>query len=213
MAELKLDARPRTLIGRKVRQLRTQGLVPVVVYGKTQEPINLQVTVRGLDRALQHGGLSQLVEVNVEGGATHNILVREVQRDPVTKHYLHADFYAVNMLEMQEVSISVVSVNRPENVVAGLMIFQALDSVEIRALPADIPASIEVNISRLDLEHPITIADLPSIPGVEYLNDPEEHVFTMITTRVVEEEEEEVEEVSVEPEVVGKGKQEEEEEE
>jgi hypothetical protein len=66
-------------------------------------------------------------------------------------------------------------------------------------------------VTRLDLETPITVADLPAIPGVEYVDDPEESIFTMIMTRVEEEEEVE-EEVSVEPEVLPKGKQDEEEE-
>src|SRR5688572_668840 len=102
MPDLKMSAKPRQLTGRKVRQLRRQGLVPVVVYGKTQEPVNLQVSARQLESIMMHGGISQLVQLEVEGGATHNVLVREVQRHPVTRNFLHADFYAVDMMEKQE---------------------------------------------------------------------------------------------------------------
>ena len=91
MADLKLDAQPRTLTGRKVRQLRTQGLVPVVVYGNNQPPVNLQVNARSLELALQHGGFSQLVQVNVQGGGTHNVLVREIQRHPTSHAFVHVD--------------------------------------------------------------------------------------------------------------------------
>jgi len=91
MAELKLDAQPRTLTGRKVRQLRTQGLVPVVVYGNNQPAVNLQVSSRNLETTLHHGGFSQLVQVNVQGGGTHNVLVREIQRHPTSHAYLHVD--------------------------------------------------------------------------------------------------------------------------
>jgi large subunit ribosomal protein L25 len=214
MSELKLNAQPRQVIGRKVRQLRREGLVPVVVYGQNQTPVNLQVNERQLELTMQHGGISQLVQVVVDGGATHNVLVREVQRHPVSHHYLHADFYAVNMNEKQEVSVPVVSNGEPDALATGLMVLQALDAVHISALPADIPASIEVDITKLDPDTPITIADLPAMPGVEYLGDPGEHLFTMIATRVQEEEEEApTEEEMVEPELVARGREDEEEEE
>ena len=90
---------------------------------------------------------------------------------------------------------------------------QPLDSVDIRALPADIPAVIEVDITDLDLDNPVTIADLPAIEGVEYVGEPEEPVFNMIAMRVEEEEEEEIEEEITEPEVLVRGRQEDEEEE
>lgn len=215
MPELKMTARPRQVTGRKVRRLRQQGWVPVVVYGKDQAPVNLQVSARQLELTLMHGGISQLVQVEVEGGATHNVLVREVQRHPVTRNFLHADLYAVNMSEKQEVSVPVTSVGRPEALAAGLMVLQALDSVTIRALPSDIPGVIEADITHLSPEHPITVGDLPSLPGVEYVADPAEHVFSMIATRaaVEEEEAEEVEEEMAEPEVVRRAREEEEEEE
>lgn len=215
MSELKMSAQPREITGRKVRQLRVQGLVPVVVYGKTQAPIHLQVNARELELVMQRGGISQLVRVAVDGGVTHNVLVREVQRHPVSHNYLHADLYAVNMNEKQEVSVPVVGVGRPEALVTGLMMLQSLDSVLISALPSDIPGSVEVDVTALDVEKPITISDLPTLPGVEYLNDPGEHLFSMIATRVQEEEEEEEvgEEEMAEPEVVGRGREDEEEDE
>lgn len=210
MSELKLDAQPRTLTGRKVRQLRAQGLVPVVVYGKDQVPVQLQVVARQLDTTLHHGGFSQLVTVNVQGGGIHNVLIREVQRHPVTNRFTHADFYAVNMSEKQHVSVPVSGVGKPAALATGLMVLQGMDMVEIRALPADIPASIEVDITALSPDTPITIANLPKLPGVEYVSEADGNIFTMIETRVSQEEEAPIDETA-EPEVVSRGKQEEEE--
>ena len=209
MSELKLEAQPRTMTGRKVRQLRAQGLVPVVVYGKNVAPINLQVNSRSLESILHHGGSSQLVKVAVDGGATHNVLIREVQRHPYNKQYTHADFYAVNMAEKQHVSVPIVGHGKPVGMATGLMVLQALDSVEISALPADIPAAIEVDLSPLDLEVPILVSHLPAVKGVEYLTDVHEHVFSLIATRGEAEEAAPTEEIA-EPEVVARGKQEEE---
>lgn len=203
MADITLSAQPREITGRKVRQLRNLGLIPVVVYGKTQAAKNLQVQERLLDRGLHSGGASRLVQVDVEGGDHYNVLIRSVHRHPVSHRLLHADFYAVNMTEKQRVNISVTPVGKPASLVTGLMIFQNMDSVEVEALPADIPSAIEIDVSELSLEKSITIADLPIIAGVTYVPEPHEHVFTMMQTR--EEEILEVEEPT-EVEVVAKGK-------
>jgi large subunit ribosomal protein L25 len=127
---------------------------------------------------------------------------------------MHVDLYAVNMAEKQHASVPVVSTGKPAALVGGLMVLQAHDVVEIQALPADIPASIEADITALDLERPITIADLPQLPGVTYLGDEDEALFTLIAPRAAAvEEEEEVAEEMAEPEVVGRGEEDEEEEE
>lgn len=207
MSDLNLEAKPRTLTGRKVRQIRSQGFVPVVVYGKTQEPINLQVTSRALERALHHGAHSQLVQVNVDGGESYNVLLREIQRHPVSRAFLHVDLYAVNMLEKQEVTVQVVGTGEPTELTSGFMVLQPMDSVTVSALPADIPASIEVDITPLSLEHPITVADLPSVEGVEYVDDPSETIFTLVAARVEEEELEAPTGEDAEPEVLGQGKE------
>lgn len=213
MAELKLEAQPRTVTGRKVRQLRSQGLVPVVVYGNSQPAVNLQVNARSLELLMHHGGFSQLVEVNVEGGGTHNVLVREIQRHPITHNYVHVDLYAVDMTEKQHANVPIVRTGKPTAMEAGLMVLQATETVSIEALPADIPANIEVDITALELERPITVADLPQLAGVTYLSGEDEALFTMMAPRVaeVEEEVEEVEE-GAEPELVGSDEEEGEEE-
>jgi len=217
MSNLTLNAQPRELTGRKVSQLRTQGLVPVVVYGRGQEPAVLQVNARSFNDVLHAGGISQLVELVVDGGKVQNVLVRELQHHPVKNNVIHADLYAVSMTEKQQVDISVVAVNEPEALVAGLMMLQAMDQVSIEALPANIPASIEIDVTQLDMDRAITVADLPQVEGVTYLSEADESVFIMVTTRTeesLEEEELAVEgEEMIEPEVMTRGKDEEEEEE
>ncbi len=206
MANLQLSAESREVTGRKVKQLRAQGIVPVVVYGATQEPLNLQVDERTFERALHAGGATQLVEVTVQDGKMHNVLVREVQRHPVNHRPIHADFYAVNMLEKQQVFVPIHSVGEPAALVAGVMVLQALDQVELEALPASIPAQIEIDITDLTLEQAVLVSDLPQIEGVEYLTSGDEVVFNMIAIRMEEEEEEEEELLDgelAEPELVG----------
>lgn len=211
MAELKLAAQPRTLIGRKVRQLRTQGLLPVVVYGKKiQDATSLQVETRSFERILHAAGHSQLVTIAVDGGATHNVLIREVQHHPVTHIPTHVDFYAVDMSEKQQVAIPVHATGKVAIMEAGLMVLQSLDTVTVEALPANIPANVEVDITNLTMETPVTVGDLPVIEGVAYVNDPDESIFMLIATRggAQEASDEAEDETSAEPELVSRGREE-----
>lgn len=213
MSELKLEANRRELTGRKVGQLRRQGLVPVVVYGNVKQPVNLQVDSKLLERVLHSGGDTRLVEVVVSDGGRHNVLVKDVQREPVGHRLLHADFYAVNMAEKQHVAVPLVATGKPLGLTAGLMVLKLHEAIHIEALPADIPGEIEIDISPLNLERPITVADLPQVKGVSYVDDLEEVLFNLQTTREEVSEEAEAAEAAAEPEVVKKGKQPDEEEE
>jgi large subunit ribosomal protein L25 len=210
MDELKLVADRRELTGRKVGQLRRQGLVPVVVYGNVKQPVNLQVDIKMLERMLHAGGDTRVVEVTVSDGGKHNVLVKNVQREPVGHRLLHADFYAVNMSEMQRVTVPLVATGKPAGMTTGMMVLKLHEAIHIEALPADIPGEIEVDVSPMTMERPITIADLPKVKGVSYVDDPEEVLFNLQLTR--EEVAEEAAATEAEPEVVKKGKQTDEEE-
>ncbi len=218
MSVLKLSASPRTITGRKVRRLRPEGLVPVVIYGGGDAPRNAQVEVSEFEKVLSEGGNSQLVEVDLAGD-DYNVLVREVQRHPVRHNLLHADLYTVNMTETQQVSVPLVTIG-VRDFGADLVMVQSMDSVEIEALPADIPAQIEVDVARLETPDspPITVADLPDMPGVLYISDAEEPICSLILSRAAVSEEEMEEEAElvdpdVEPEVIGRGREDEEAEE
>jgi large subunit ribosomal protein L25 len=205
MSELRIDAQLRDVTGHKVKHLRKQGIVPVVIYGQDRQPINAQVDSMRLDRLIQIGG-TQLIELTMTDGGLHNVLIREVQRHPVRRNPTHVDFYSVNMLVKQQVRVSVVSVGHVSGAGAGMVLLQAFSDVEIEALPADIPAHIEVDISILDgvdTTH-ITVADLPVMAGITYLDDPEEIVFSLVASRAEIEADEEAAADSVEPEIVGR---------
>ncbi len=205
MSELRIDAQLRDVTGHKVKHLRKQGIVPVVIYGQDRQPINAQVDSVRLDRLIQVGG-TQLIELTMTDGGLHNVLIREVQRHPVRRNPTHVDFYSVNMLVKQQVRVSVVSVGHVSGAGSSMVLLQAFSDVEIEALPADIPAHIEVDISILDgvdTTH-ITVADLPVMAGISYLDDPEEIVFSLVASRAEIEADEEAAADSVEPEIVGR---------
>jgi large subunit ribosomal protein L25 len=212
MSELRLEADRRVITGRKVKQLRQQGLIPVVVYGNVAEPVNLQVDSRQLDSVLHSGGATQLIAVDVKGGGKHNVLVKDIQREPVSRHILTVDLYAVNMREKQRVTVPLIAKGKPIGMAAGLMLLQAHEMIHIEALPADIPAEIEIDVTPLTADGAITVADLPALKGITYADHADEVLFTLYMTRGAEAEEAVAEEeAAAEPEVVKRGKQTEEE--
>ncbi len=208
MSTITLDAQIRDMKAGKPEQLRRQGIIPVTIYGKRQQPVSLAVMERNLETALSHGGATKLVEVNIQNGGKHSILINAVQRHPVTHRLMHADFHAVAMDEKQRVSVPVEGVGKPLALSSGLMVLQNHDALTVEVLPADIPGVIEVDLTHLGLEHPIRASDLPTLPGVRYLIDPEEHIFAMVHTRAEAEEGAE-EAAGAEPELVRRLKEEE----
>ncbi|MFN8445663.1 MAG: 50S ribosomal protein L25 [Caldilineaceae bacterium] len=210
MTKLKLDAEKREATRARVKPLRATGMVPVVVYGKGIESQNLQIAERNLSHVLTHGGTSQLVELNVAGGPMQNVLVREVQRHPVHHRLLHVDLYAVRMDEKQKVEVPINGVGKPLAMASDVMVLQNRESILIEALPVDLPTVIEVDITGLSLEHAILVSNLPNLPGVTYLADENEHVYSMLPVGAGADEKA-GEGATAEPEVVKKGKQDEEE--
>jgi large subunit ribosomal protein L25 len=208
MSKLVLDAQPRQVEAKKARHLRNEGLIPAIAYGPGKTPVSLVVEEKALESALRHGGSSQLIEVHVSDGTMHNVLVREVQREPIYHRAMHVDMYLVRMDQKQQVSVPLLTVGKPTALVTGLMVLQTHELIEIEALPADIPATIEVDITNLSDEHPITTRDLPKLSGISYLSDPEEILITMVSSQAGSDEEAAAADaaVSAEPEVVKKGK-------
>ena len=98
MSDFVIEAEPRTIVGKKVKGLRSQGLVPVVVYGPRIEPISLQMNERVLDSTLRRAGGTNLIDIKINGD-THTVLARDVQRDVLKGNILHADFFAVEGLQ------------------------------------------------------------------------------------------------------------------
>ncbi|MCS7220847.1 MAG: 50S ribosomal protein L25 [Anaerolineae bacterium] len=209
MATIELRAQPRSLIGRKVRQLRRQGLVPAVVYGRNTPTLTIQVEENALERVLRRAGFTHLINLQIESDGSPvsaMVLVREVQRHPIRRNLLHVDFYRVVMTEKLRVEVPIRLVGEAPVVATGAMLIQNLDAIEVECLPADIPEVIQVDVSGLtDPSQSISVADLVVPPKVTVLSDPKA-VVVSVAYAAGEEEVEEAEEEMAEPEVMAKGK-------
>ncbi len=214
MADFTLQAQYRTITGKKVGQLRRDGFVPMTVYGPNTSPVNLQVPYRPLEVLLARAGGTNLVTVAVEGGETYTVLVREVQRNVITRRMLHVDLFALDLTAKLKTDIPVRYVGESPAVQAKLgVLITGPSSLHVELLPSALVEYIEIDISSLKtVTDAIYVSDLNLGDGITVLNDPEELLARVSQTSAARSEIEESldDNTSVEPEVISKGKAEEE---
>jgi large subunit ribosomal protein L25 len=212
MEQVELKTQKREVLGKKVKSLRREGLIPAVLYGHETESVPLQVEERELNRVLAQAGGHRLIALKVGRSRKRQMaLARDVQWDVISGKPLHVDFYAVVMTEKITTAVPLVLVGEaPAADRVGAMVLQGLDEVEIECLPGDLIEAIEVDLSGLEeIDQAIYVKDLPVPPTVEILTDTEETVarVTWAAAEVVEEEEV-VPVAPEEVEVIAKGKEE-----
>ena len=133
----KLKAAVRTITGRKVRQLRRDGIMPSSVYGHGMEPISIQVSDKEFEAIFAHAGESSLVDL-VMGDKTLPVLFRNPQYHPVTGMLSHIDCYKVNLKEKIVTMVPIEFVGESAAVKAGKVLVEVTNEVEIEALPTDL---------------------------------------------------------------------------
>ncbi|HEX2623550.1 MAG TPA: 50S ribosomal protein L25 [Phototrophicaceae bacterium] len=212
MADFSIEAQPRSITGKKVSQVRNQGLVPGTIYGPKSQPVSIQVPYRPLEIALTKAGGTNLIDLVVEG-KTRTVLAREVQRDPIKRTIRHIDFYEVDLLSKIRTSVPLHFVGESPVVAQkrGVLITGPA-AITIEVLPTKLLHVIEVDLSSLkNLGDSVTVADLKLGDDIHIVDDPEEMLAKVIQTSAARSEEDEAAELgSAEPEVITKGKGEEE---
>ncbi len=209
-----LDAQPRTIVGKKVSQLRTQGLVPAVIYGTHIQPISVQIPYRPLQVALAKAGGTSLIDISV-GKDTQTVLARHVQRDVMNGSILHVDFLALDMNARIQTEVPVHFVNESPAVNQRVgVLLQGVNTLTIEALPRDLINRVEVDISSLkEMGDSIHVRDLNVPSAVTIIAEADEMVVRVTPLPTVTEDEAVTTEGgAAEPEIVARGKAEEEDE-
>ena len=175
---------------RAARRMRREGLVPAIVYGKDRDPVSVTVASHALSAALRtEAGLNAVINLDVDGDGVLTV-AREIQRHPVRGHITHLDFIKVSLDEEIQADVAIEFLGTPIGVLEeGGVAETVATSVLIRALPTEIPSSIEMDIEPLAIGDTLKISDLPVIEGVEYLEDAERPIVTILAPRKIEEEE------------------------
>lgn len=188
MAEVKLNAKKRASIGKgSARKARAASRVPAIVYGRGMEPTPIEVDRREFVAALQtDAGMNVLLEIQLDGSST-TALTRELQTDPVRGTLLHADFVKVDLTVEIEVEVPVHLVGEAAGTKEGGVLEQPLFTVQVRCLPADVPESVDADISGLNIGDSLSVASLVTTGKFEILTDPEA-VIAAVAAPISEEE-------------------------
>lgn len=184
-----VSAEPREIVGKKVSGLRRQGILPAVVYGHGKPSQAIQLDARSFDELRRTTTRNSIVDLKIGGGRATPVLLQGIAEHPVRRHPIHVDFYVVKMTEELAVDVPVNHIG--ESVAATRMggtLLHLRESVSVRALPADLPSAVDLDISALEsFEAVLHVSDLVVPAGVTVLTDPEEPLARVQPPRVEEE--------------------------
>ena len=187
MPPITLQASPRTVMGKHVKQLRRAGLVPGVIQGHQLSPQRIQIPVKDVERVARQAGSSARVELHVEGETRgRNVVVRSVSHDVLSGVPTHVDLYQVRMDEpmLAEVPIHLTG-EAPAVTMENGILLSMIAHVRVRALPAHMPAAIAADVSGLaHVDDAIHVRDLHVPAGVEVVTDPDEMVAKVNAPRI-----------------------------
>jgi large subunit ribosomal protein L25 len=162
----------RTIKGKEVKKLRRQGLTPGIIYGPVVDtPLPVSVETKAIDRMYRDLGSSVLIDLTLDG-ATYVVYMREVDINRIARQPLHAEFYAPNLREPISASVPLGFAGEPG--IAGGVLTHGHESLFLRGLPEQLPATIEVDLSVLvELEQSLYVRDAVIPEGIELLTDPD----------------------------------------
>ncbi|PIP28268.1 MAG: 50S ribosomal protein L25 [Candidatus Moranbacteria bacterium CG23_combo_of_CG06-09_8_20_14_all_35_22] len=189
MDKVKLSAKIREVFGKKTKKGKKEGLVPAVVYGKKIESKSLWIKALDFSRLLKKAGESTIIELDIDEKDKRNVIIYEIQKDPVTGKFIHADFFQVRMDEEIEKAVELNYIGEAPAVkeLYGVLV-KSLDEITVKCLPADLPSEITVDISSLKtFEDHICIKDLEISPKIKIDLDPETVVALVSPPRSDEE--------------------------
>jgi large subunit ribosomal protein L25 len=211
MEEVLLQANKRDVVGKQVKTLRREGVLPGIVYGRGISSIPISLNAHKANQILSAITSSSLVDLEIDG-ERHKTLVREKQRDPVTGDVLHIDFYEVSMTAKLRTDV-MLEFQGESPAVKELMgvLVNVLESLEIECMPQDLPNRIIADLSTLEeIGDSLYVRDIILPPNIELISDIDGLVVVISAPAVEEiEEVEEVEITEEEPEVIERGKEEE----
>jgi len=184
---LKLSLKPRTQLKRKAKMLYKDGYIPGVLYGPAIQSVPVSVGVREFERVYASVGESMLVSIAIEGEDTKGVvLIRNPQRDVVSKDFIHTDFYQLPLDKPVEVAVPIATTGESRAVLEmdGVLIKNVQD-ITIRVLPQALIQELVIDISSLeDFDTAITFADIPLPDGVEIVGSQDTVVFSVQQPRV-----------------------------
>jgi large subunit ribosomal protein L25 len=178
MKKYSLTGLSRTLVGRKVKNLRKEGKLPATIYGKNAKSISISISIDEFASVFAKAGETGLIELTIDK-TIHPVLIHTVQVHPLTSNPLHVEFHQVDLKEKVHAKVPVELVGESPAIAQKLgVLLSLLDEIEVEALPTDLPEKIIVDVSILEnVDQELKVSDL-AVPG-------EVTILTDITLPVV----------------------------
>jgi len=196
LIELKTKIRTTTGNG-PARRLRMSGQIPAVLYGPKTEPVLLSVDKSDLELLFKKGGIGQIVLnlVIQKNGETLTTpaMIKELQTHPVSRNFIHVDFYEIQMDQKITAKIPVITTGKAKGVELGGILQIIRRELEVECLPLAVPGSVEIDISDLDIGDSIHVRDIKIEGEIEFLEEDDYTVVTVLSPKMEEEPEEEEE--------------------
>ena len=172
MKREKLTVEKRKITGKKVKNLRREGILPANIYGKDFKSVSVQVPLKDFEKVFGQAGETGVIDIALSS-QTIPVLIHNIHQDYLG-NFLHADFYKVNLSEKVKTMVPIEIAGEPKAVTDKIgLLMQILNEVEVEALPTELPEKIEVNVENLaNIDDQITVGDLKVSGGVTLLSDP-----------------------------------------
>lgn len=170
------------------RRLRAADEIPAVLYGHGMQPVSISVARRDLRVALSGpAGQNTILKLDVDG-TTYNAVIKEMQRHPVRRNVSHVDFVQIDLSEEIVMSVPVHLTGNAKAVLsAGGLVDPAVDTIEVRTTPANVPNEILIDITDMTPDKVIRLGDIALPSGVSAIGDPEMPVVTVLMSRAATE--------------------------
>jgi len=197
----------------EMKKMRASGQIPAVLYGD-KENIQLLLDLKKFKALLHKAGRNAIINMNISDGSSRKsktVLLKEFQRDPVSREIIHVDLFQLSMGKKIEVSIPIVLSGEAPGIKEGGVLTHIIRELKVKCLPTAIPDKISVDISNLQMGGAIAVKDLAISDDIEILMQSNQIVANVVKPTILEEVVPGVPaEAAAEPEVIGKGKKEEE---
>lgn len=211
MKEVILKVKPREKLGKEqAKKLRKNGIIPAVVYGQETKTLPLEVESKSFN-TLVRGGLGENVILTLvlddEKDGKKQVLIREVQRDPVRGDIVHIDFHQISLTQKITIEVPIHLTGIPEGVKEGGILQHALREVKVECLPTAIPDKFEVDVSHLKIGDSLHVADI-KVENVTILSDLQSSIASVVPPTIFKEAEAAPAAAEAEPEVITEKKEE-----
>lgn len=164
----------------KTKQLRNEGQIPAVVYGKDKETTTVSVDNIDLLKTLRNEGRNAIITLDIENAESVDVMLHEYQTDSIKDTIIHVDFYIVDMSEEMEVSVPIRIEGEAAGVKDGGIMQQPEMEVLIKVKPGDIPEDITIDVSELAIGDVVSVEDLPTSDKFEYVDEPDKVLVTIV---------------------------------